>query len=68
MKLSDVKRRNRLAGVLLAVGLTYWSGLDGALRRAGGPVLLVLSLVPLFVLFPMLIEWLERRIAGLIKR
>lgn len=62
MKLSDVKRRNRFLGVVLAVGLTYWSGLDQALRRAGGPVLVILALVPFFILFPMAIEWLERAI------
>ena len=61
MKLSDVKRSNRMIGVVLAVGLTYWSGLDGVLRRAGGPVLVILALVPLFVLFPIAVEWLERK-------
>jgi len=61
MKLSDVKRRNRYIGVLLAVGIVYSTGLDDVLRRMGGPLLLVLSLVPFFLLFPMLIEWLERR-------
>jgi ABC-type nitrate/sulfonate/bicarbonate transport system permease component len=62
MKLSDVKRRNRFIGVILAVSLTYWSGLDQLLRRAGGPVLLVLALVPFFILFPLAIEWLELKI------
>lgn len=62
MKLSDVKRRNRFIGVILAVSLTYWSGLNEVLRRAGGPVLVILALVPFFVLFPMAIEWLERKI------
>ena len=62
MKLSDVKRRNRFIGVILAVGLTYWSGFEGVLRRAGGPVLVILALVPFFILFPMAIEWLERKI------
>lgn len=62
MKLSDVKRRNRFIGVIAAVGLTYWSGLDEFLRRAGGPLLLILALVPFFVLFPLAIEWLERKI------
>lgn len=61
MKLSDVKRRNRAIGVLLAVGITYWSGLDVLLRRIGGPVFLLCALVPFFVLFPMLIEYLERK-------
>ena len=61
MKLSEVKRRNRFIGVILAVSLTYWSGLDQLLRRAGGPVLVILALVPFFVLFPMAIEWLERK-------
>jgi ABC-type nitrate/sulfonate/bicarbonate transport system permease component len=50
-----------MIGVLLAVGLTYATGLDAALRRAGGPVLLVCCLVPLFVLFPLLVEYLERK-------
>ena len=67
MRLSGVKRRNRILGVLLAVALTYWSGLDEVLRRAGGPVLQVLALVPLFILFPMAIERLERGLAALIK-
>lgn len=62
MKLAGVKRHNRFLGVILAVGFTYWSGLDGALRRAGGPVLLVLALVPFFVLLPLCLEWLERKI------
>ncbi len=62
MKLSDVKRRNRFIGVILAVSLTYWAGLDQVLRRVGGPVLVILALVPFFVLFPMAIEWLERKI------
>ncbi len=60
MKLSDVKRSNRLIGVLLAVGLTYASGLDGLLRRSGGPAFMLICLVPMFVLFPMGIELLER--------
>ena len=67
MRLSEVKRRNRITGVVLAVALTYWTGLDAALRRAGGPVAQVLALVPLFILFPMGIEWLERVLAPLIK-
>ncbi|MBI5743057.1 MAG: hypothetical protein HY952_00760 [Elusimicrobia bacterium] len=61
MRLSEVKRSNRMIGVLLAVGITYATGLDAALRRAGGPVLLVCCLVPLFVLFPLLVEYLERK-------
>ncbi len=61
MKLSDVKRRNRVFGVLLAVGVTYATGLDVFLRRLGGPVLMVCALVPFFVLFPLAIEWLERK-------
>lgn len=62
MRLSDVKRRNRFIGVIAAVGLTYWAGLDQVLLRAGGPVLLVAALVPFFILFPLAIEWLERKI------
>jgi len=61
MKLSEVKRSNRLIGVVLAVGLTYWSGLDVILRRIGGPLFEVLCLIPCFVLFPMAIQWLERK-------
>jgi ABC-type nitrate/sulfonate/bicarbonate transport system permease component len=61
VKLSEVKRRNQIIGVVLAVGITYWSGLDVLLRRYGSPVFLVCALVPLFVLFPMLIEYLERK-------
>ena len=62
MKLLDVKRRNRFVGVIAAVSLTYWAGLDVVLRRAGGPVLMLLALVPFFILFPMAIEWLERAV------
>jgi len=61
VRLSDVKRRNRFIGVILAVGITYWAGLDQVLRRAGGPLLEILALLPFFVLFPMAVEWLERK-------
>ncbi len=61
MKLSDVKRSNRMIGVVLAVGLTYWTGLDAILRRIGGPLFLVLCLIPLFIMAPMAVEWLERK-------
>ncbi len=62
MKLAAVQRHNRFIGVILAVSLTYWSGLDQVLRRAGGPILVILALVPFFVLFPLVLEWLELKI------
>ncbi len=61
MKLSEVRRRNRIIGVLLAVMLVYATGMDEVLRRLGGPVLVIVALVPFFILLPMAIEWLERR-------
>lgn len=62
MKMSDVKRRNRVIGVILAVSLVYATGLDGRLRQIGGPLFLLACLIPLFVLAPMAVEWLERKI------
>jgi hypothetical protein len=35
--------------------------MDAVLRRIGGPVFMLCCLVPFFVLFPMLIEYLERK-------
>ena len=64
MKMSDVKRRNRIIGVCLAVASVYATGLDGTLRQMGGPALMLICLVPLFILVPLLIEWLERKIVG----
>ena len=64
MRLSDVKRRNRVIGVALAVVSVYATGLDGLLRRLGGPLLLLACLIPLFILAPLLIEWLERKLVG----
>ncbi len=61
MRLSEVRRRNRFIGVLLAVLLVYATGVDEVLRRLGGPALVIIALVPFFILLPMAIEWLERR-------
>ncbi len=61
MKLSEVKRRNRLIGIVAAAVLFQTSGLDPLLRRAGGTALSFIVMVVLFFLFPMVIEYLERK-------
>ena len=61
MKLSDVKRRNRFAGIAAAALLFQAAGLDPLLRRIGGVVFSFVILVILFFLFPIGIEYLERR-------
>ncbi|MDO8806081.1 MAG: hypothetical protein Q7R35_16825 [Elusimicrobiota bacterium] len=61
MKLSEVKRRNRVIGVVAAAVLFQAAGLDPFLRRLGGTVFSFVILVALFFLFPMAIEYLERK-------
>lgn len=61
MKLSDVKRRNRVIGVIGAAILFQTTGLDPFLRGIGGVVFSFIILLLLFFLFPMVIEYLERK-------
>ena len=61
MKLSEVKRRNRIIGVIAAALLFQATGLDSYLRRVGGTVFSFIVLLLLFFLFPMVIEKLERK-------
>lgn len=61
MKLSEVKRRNRVIGIIGAALLFQAGGLDPWLRGVGGAAFSFLVLVALFVLVPILIELLERR-------
>ncbi len=62
MKLSEVKRRNRVIGVIAAAVIFQTAGLDPFLRRTGGVVFSFIVLLVLFFLFPMLIEYLERKL------
>lgn len=61
MKLSEVKRRNRVIGIVAAAVLFQAGGLDPWLRGLGGTAFSFAVLVALFVAAPMLIEFLERR-------
>jgi len=61
MKLSDVKRRNRFIGIIAAAILFQTAGLDPLLRRIGGVLFSFIVMVALFFLFPMVIEYLERK-------
>lgn len=61
MKLSDVKRRNRLIGVIGAALLFERAGLDPFLRRLGGVLFSFCVLLLLFFLAPLLLEYLERK-------
>ena len=61
MKLSDVKRRNRLIGIAAAAVLFQAAGLDPLLRGIGGAVFSFLVMVALFFLFPLIIEYFERK-------
>lgn len=61
MKLSDVKRRNRIIGVAAAAVLFQAAGLDQFLRGIGGAVFSFIVLLVLFFLFPIGIEYLERK-------
>jgi hypothetical protein len=61
MRLSDVKRRNRVIGVVAAALLFQAAGVDQLLRRLGGAVFSFVVLLVLFFLFPLAIEYLERK-------
>lgn len=61
MKLSEVKRRNRVIGIIGAAVLFQAGGLDPWLRGIAGAAFSFAVLVALFVLVPMLLELLERR-------
>ena len=61
MKLSDVKRRNRVIGIVCAALLFQAGGLDPWLRSAGGAAFSFAVLVVLFVVIPILIELIERK-------
>jgi len=61
MRLSEVKRRNRVAGVVAAALLFQAAGLEPFLRRLGGVVFSFVILLILFFLFPVTIEYLERK-------
>jgi len=61
VKLSEVKRRNRVIGIVGAALLFQAGGLDPWLRGVGGTVFSFAVLVALFFLIPILIEYLERK-------
>ena len=61
MKLSDVKRRNRIIGIVGAAVLFQAGGLDPWLRSIGGVWFSFAVLVLLFLVIPILIEFLERK-------
>ena len=62
MKLSEVKRRNRVIGIIGAALVFQAGGLDPWLRSVGGTVFSFAVLVVLFVVIPLLIEIIERKI------
>jgi len=61
MKLSDVKRRNRILGIIGTAVLFQAGGVDARLRAIGGTLFSFTVLVLLFFLVPILIESLERK-------
>ncbi|HCC47800.1 MAG TPA: hypothetical protein DEQ38_06745 [Elusimicrobia bacterium] len=61
MKLSDVKRRNRVIGIICAAVLFQAGGLDPRLRAIGGTAFSFTVLVLFFFLIPLAIEYLERK-------
>ena len=61
MKLSEVKRRNRVIGIIAAALLFQNGGLDARLRAIGGTAFSFAVLVLLFFLVPIAIESLERK-------
>lgn len=61
MKLSEVKRRNRVIGIVGAALLFQVAGLDPWLRGIGGTAFSFAVLILLFFFIPILIEYLERR-------
>jgi len=60
VKLSEVKRRNRVTGVIAAAIVFQATGLDPFLRGIGGVLFSFVILVLLFFMFPMAVEYLER--------
>lgn len=64
MRLSQVKRRNRIIGIIGAALLFQAGGLDHWLRSIGGAFFSFAVLILLFVLIPMAIEYLERKLVG----
>jgi hypothetical protein len=61
MKLSEVKRRNRILGIIGTAVLFQTGGLDPRLRAIGGTAFSFTILVLLFFLVPLAIEYLERK-------
>jgi hypothetical protein len=61
VKLSDVKKRNRILGIIGAALLFQAGGLDARLRGIGGTAFSFAVLVLLFFLIPIAIEYLERK-------
>ncbi|MDD2804220.1 MAG: hypothetical protein PHV33_01590 [Elusimicrobiales bacterium] len=61
MKLSEVKKRNRLLGIIGAALLFQAGGLDPWLRGIGGTAFSFAVLLLLFFLAPIVIELLERK-------
>jgi len=61
VKLSEVKKRNRILGIIGAALLFQAGGLDPWLRSVGGTAFSFAVLIVLFVLAPLLIEFLERK-------
>lgn len=61
MKLSEVKKRNRILGIIGAALLFQAGGLDARLRGIGGTAFSFSVLVLLFFLIPIVIEFLERK-------
>lgn len=61
MRLSEVKRRNRILGIIGTAVLFQAGGLDPRLRAIGGTAFSFTILVLLFFLVPLAIEYLERK-------
>jgi len=61
VKLSEVKRRNRILGIIGAAVLFQAGGVDARLRALGGTLFSFTVLVLLFFLVPIAIEYLERK-------
>jgi hypothetical protein len=61
VKLSEVKRRNRVIGIVGAALLFQAGGLDPWLRGIGGTIFSFAVLLLLFFFIPILIEYLERK-------
>jgi len=61
VKLSEVKRRNRVIGIIGAALLFQAGGLDPRLRAIGGTAFSFAVLLLLFFFAPIAIEYLERK-------